>query len=340
MSRPADLIVGGWEINGFYTFQSGQPLTVTCPNSTSADFGCAANLSGQGRYAGTPHNYVQWLNPACVCTATGGHCRGAVQHRPAWRPAPAGTRTAFHQPGFVHPEKFQIHRKRRSAVPRRSLQHHQHAALRTAGESELHQLRCRHFLHSWQPNELQQHFGHEEQQPEQWRAHAAARAQADLLRHRASQTCLSTDQPASGAESRSGCGSFSSTAIRNGLPRRAIIAECFHGLHDLKNRTTKVAFMIRKYPIPNAKRGCLSVLRCSSSFPSLAVLRRSSAQTAAQVTRPNSHRRSLLEGTVRASQNQSYVKVPFTVPAGTERVTITFDYYRQRPAHGARSRPA
>ena len=32
MSRPADLIVGGWVINGFYTFQSGQPITVTCPN--------------------------------------------------------------------------------------------------------------------------------------------------------------------------------------------------------------------------------------------------------------------------------------------------------------------
>ncbi len=26
------------------------------------------------------------------------------------------------------------------------------------------------------------------------------------------------------------------------------------------------------------------------------------------------------------SQNQSYVKAPFLVPAGTERVTITFDY--------------
>jgi hypothetical protein len=34
----------------------------------------------------------------------------------------------------------------------------------------------------------------------------------------------------------------------------------------------------------------------------------------------------VLEGTVRASQNQSYIKVPFSVPAGTERVTITFAY--------------
>jgi hypothetical protein len=34
----------------------------------------------------------------------------------------------------------------------------------------------------------------------------------------------------------------------------------------------------------------------------------------------------VLQGTVRGSQNQSYVKAPFFVPAGTERVTITFDY--------------
>ena len=34
----------------------------------------------------------------------------------------------------------------------------------------------------------------------------------------------------------------------------------------------------------------------------------------------------VLQGTVRGSQNHSYVKVPFAVPAGTERVTITFDY--------------
>ncbi len=35
---------------------------------------------------------------------------------------------------------------------------------------------------------------------------------------------------------------------------------------------------------------------------------------------------SVLEGTVRGSQNQSYINVPFPVPAGTERVTITFAY--------------
>jgi hypothetical protein len=34
----------------------------------------------------------------------------------------------------------------------------------------------------------------------------------------------------------------------------------------------------------------------------------------------------VLQGVVRGSQNQSYIEVPFAVPAGTERVTITFSY--------------
>jgi hypothetical protein len=34
----------------------------------------------------------------------------------------------------------------------------------------------------------------------------------------------------------------------------------------------------------------------------------------------------VLEGVVTGSQNESYIQVPFVVPAGTERVTLTFDY--------------
>jgi hypothetical protein len=42
----------------------------------------------------------------------------------------------------------------------------------------------------------------------------------------------------------------------------------------------------------------------------------------------------VLEGVVRGTQNQSYVKIPFEVPEGTERVTITFDY-TQKEQHTA-----
>ena len=64
VNKTENMIVGGWQINFFYTYQSGQPFTVTCPTATTADFGCAANVvAGQGLYTG-PHSYHQWLNPS------------------------------------------------------------------------------------------------------------------------------------------------------------------------------------------------------------------------------------------------------------------------------------
>ncbi len=82
MNRAADLLVGGWEINGFYTFQSGQPTTVTCPIATTADFGCAANVvSGANFYAG-PHNFTQWLNPTAFAQPPAATTIGQVDYSP------------------------------------------------------------------------------------------------------------------------------------------------------------------------------------------------------------------------------------------------------------------
>jgi hypothetical protein len=82
MNRGADLIVGGWELNGFYTFQSGQPLTVTCPTGTTADFGCSANVvTGQSLYAG-PHNFTQWLNPGAFAQPPTATQVGQVDYSP------------------------------------------------------------------------------------------------------------------------------------------------------------------------------------------------------------------------------------------------------------------
>jgi hypothetical protein len=56
-------LVGGWNFNYIYIYQSGQPFTVGCPVGTSSDFGCTAFMvPGQNPYAG-PHNQNQWLNP-------------------------------------------------------------------------------------------------------------------------------------------------------------------------------------------------------------------------------------------------------------------------------------
>ncbi|HTB96851.1 MAG TPA: TonB-dependent receptor [Terracidiphilus sp.] len=81
MNKAADLIVGGWQINFFYTYQSGQPFTVTCPNATSADFGCAADLTGQALYSG-PHNFTQWLNPAAFVNPPPATTAGQTDYSP------------------------------------------------------------------------------------------------------------------------------------------------------------------------------------------------------------------------------------------------------------------
>lgn len=66
VNKATDFLIGGWNVNLIYTYQTGQPFTVTCPIATTGSgvFGCFANVvPGANVYAG-PHNYTQWLNPA------------------------------------------------------------------------------------------------------------------------------------------------------------------------------------------------------------------------------------------------------------------------------------
>jgi hypothetical protein len=63
INRVTDAFLGGWSANYIYTYQSGQPLTISCATSTTSDFGCFAPVApGANIYAG-PHNTTQWLNP-------------------------------------------------------------------------------------------------------------------------------------------------------------------------------------------------------------------------------------------------------------------------------------
>jgi hypothetical protein len=63
-NRLEDALIGGWQLNYIFTYQSGQPFTEGCyPLSVTGDFGCNAEfVKGQNPYAG-PHNQKQWLNP-------------------------------------------------------------------------------------------------------------------------------------------------------------------------------------------------------------------------------------------------------------------------------------
>ena len=66
VNKATDFLVGGWNVNFIYTYQTGQPFTVTCPVATTASgvFGCFANVVPGANVYGGQHNYLQWLNPA------------------------------------------------------------------------------------------------------------------------------------------------------------------------------------------------------------------------------------------------------------------------------------
>jgi hypothetical protein len=56
--------IGGWNVNYIYSYQTGQPFTIGCPVSTTASFGCNANVvQGVDMYAGG-RNATHWLNAA------------------------------------------------------------------------------------------------------------------------------------------------------------------------------------------------------------------------------------------------------------------------------------
>lgn len=63
-NKPEDAVLGGWNVNFIYSYESGQPFTINCPTATTADFGCFADIvPGQDVYSG-PHNATQWLDPS------------------------------------------------------------------------------------------------------------------------------------------------------------------------------------------------------------------------------------------------------------------------------------
>jgi hypothetical protein len=63
VNRFTDLVIGGWSTNYIYTYQSGQPLTISCATATTSDFGCFAPVAGGQSLYAPARNTTQWLNP-------------------------------------------------------------------------------------------------------------------------------------------------------------------------------------------------------------------------------------------------------------------------------------
>ena len=81
-NRIVDAVVGGWNLNYIFTYQSGQPVNIGCPTATTSDFGCDANLvPGQDPYAG-PHNVTQWLNPNAFAEPPSASSAGQTDYSP------------------------------------------------------------------------------------------------------------------------------------------------------------------------------------------------------------------------------------------------------------------
>lgn len=96
-NRLTDTLIGGWQVNFIYTFQTGQPFTVGCPTRTTANFGCNANLvSGQNPYAGS-HNVTQWLNPSAFAQPPAATAIGQADFSPL-----GGAPEQVRGPGFYN----------------------------------------------------------------------------------------------------------------------------------------------------------------------------------------------------------------------------------------------
>jgi hypothetical protein len=86
MNRAEDLVLGGWAVNFIYSYQSGQPFNIPCAVSTTADFGCNANLvPGQGLYAGA-HTPAHWVNAAAFATPPTATSIGQTDYSPLGSP--------------------------------------------------------------------------------------------------------------------------------------------------------------------------------------------------------------------------------------------------------------
>jgi len=88
-------VLGGWHANWILTLQDGQPFTINCIGSYTAELGCNALLvPGQNLYAGQ-HNVNQWMNPAAFMSPPVATTIGQSDYAPL-----GGAPTQLLGPGF------------------------------------------------------------------------------------------------------------------------------------------------------------------------------------------------------------------------------------------------
>jgi hypothetical protein len=82
INRFANAVIGGWAANYIYTFQGAEPFPIGCATSTTADFGCVADIvSGANLYAGGK-TQQQWLNPNAIVNPPQATAVGQTDYSP------------------------------------------------------------------------------------------------------------------------------------------------------------------------------------------------------------------------------------------------------------------
>jgi len=100
-------VIGGWSVNWILTLQGGFPFSIGCPQGTTSDFGCYADLvSGQNKYAG-PHNVNQWLNAAAFSNPPVATTIGQTDISPLGGAANQAYGPGFHRMDFSLFKNFQ-----------------------------------------------------------------------------------------------------------------------------------------------------------------------------------------------------------------------------------------
>ncbi|MGB7438626.1 MAG: TonB-dependent receptor [Candidatus Acidiferrum sp.] len=94
-SKAVDAIAGGWNTNFILTLQDGQPFTVPCNISTTADFGCNALVVKGVSLYGPIHNENQWMNPLAFANPAVATANGQTDYSPL-----GGGATQLYGPGF------------------------------------------------------------------------------------------------------------------------------------------------------------------------------------------------------------------------------------------------
>jgi hypothetical protein len=81
-NKAVDAVLGGWIVNGIYSYQSGQPFAVTCPFATTSDFRMFCECRGRARTLHRPSQLHAVAESRRLCGASAATAIGQTDYSP------------------------------------------------------------------------------------------------------------------------------------------------------------------------------------------------------------------------------------------------------------------